>query len=161
MKNGSSVYFVVAFLIFLVSGVVIHQFRSTRDKKAPEFEAASEQTETTVSAAFLGEDEYPTFVTGAMEPGNIRLELKPEGFENGVLSIRFFASAHDLVLDSYDLGSMVTLEYKGRKIRPERADRVKGHHGSGLMTFRVGEELGEFSVTVEGLPGEELRVFTW
>jgi len=161
MKNGTSVYFIIAVLILLVSGVAINQFRNTVDNKAPEPEAKPGKTETTENAGFLKEGEYPTFVTGEMEPGNIRLELKPEGFENGALNIRFFASAHDLVLDSYDFTRMTTLEYKGRKIKPDHADTIKGHHGSGLMTFQVGEELGEFSVTVEGLPKEEFRVFKW
>ena len=159
MKNGTSAYFIIAVLILLVSGVAIYQYRSTMDNKTSEPEAKPEKTETTENTGFLKEGEYPTFVTGEMEPGNIRLELKPEGFENGVLSIRFFASAHDLVLDSYDFTQVTTLEYKGRKIKPEYADMIKGHHGSGLMTFKVENELGEFSVTVKGLPKEEFRVF--
>lgn len=160
MKDRSPIFLVIAVSTILVAGIALYQLRSKSPDIRMESESKKEQQESGVKK-ILRQGEYPSFVTGEMEPGNIRLELKPVDFENGVLTIRFFASAHDLVLDSYDFGFMTTLLHNGRNFRPVSADRLKGHHGSGLMSFNIGEDLGEFSITVEGLPKEEHRIFKW
>jgi len=61
-------YFIIAVLILLITSIAIYQFRSTLDSKTPEPEAKPGKIETTENTGFLKEGEYPTFVTGEMEP---------------------------------------------------------------------------------------------
>ena len=166
MKNTLTSYFTVAGIIFLVSGLGIYQYRSTRSEVPVVGQVETEKTSSLTTSQFLKEGRLPSFVSGVMEPGNIRLELSPEGFDNGQLKVRFFANAHDLILNPYDLALMTTLEYGSRRLKPSYSDRMKGHHDSGLMFFEIGKlhnptTLSPFSITVSGLPSEEVRVFKW
>jgi hypothetical protein len=61
---------------------------------------------------------------------------------------------------------MTTLEYGDRKLKPTYSDRMNGHHDSGVMVFDLGKlhdpaALSAFSITISGLPSEEVRVFRW
>jgi hypothetical protein len=166
MKDRSSVYIIVALLFVVLTTFTIFQYRHTRIN-APAVESTTyKSTGEPTAVQFLKKGDYPSFVSGVMEPGNIRLELSPEGIENDRLKIRFFANAHDLTLESYNLGTMTTLKYGDRKLKPTYFDRMKGHHDSGLMLFDLGKlhvpaALSTFSITINGLPSEEVRVFRW
>jgi hypothetical protein len=166
MKDKSPAYVIIALLFLVLTTFTIFQYRHNRIN-APAVENSSfENTSEPTAVQFLKKGEYPSFVSGVMEPGNIRLELSPEGFENNAFKVRFFANAHDLILDTYDLALMTTLEYENRLLKPLRFDRMKGHHDSGLMVFDLGilhnpDSLTTFSITVRGLPKEETRVFSW
>ncbi len=167
MKSTLTLYITVALVIFLISGLGIYQYRSAKGEAPVVGKVETEKTNGLATSQFLKQGKFPSFVTGIMEPGNVRLELSPEGFDNRQLKVRFFANAHDLTLDSYDLAQMTTLEYESRRIKPlAYSDRMKGHHDSGLLFFEIGKlhnvpALSTLSITVRGLPSEEVRVFQW
>ena len=156
----------MAGLFLVLSAFTIFGYRHTRIN-APAVESANSQsTNGSTEVQFLKKGEFPSFVSGVMEPGNIRLELSPEGFENTVFKVRFFANAHDLILDPYDLALMATLDDGIQQFTPSFSDRMKGHHDSGLILFDFGKlhtpaSLSTFSITVRGLPKEETRAFSW
>jgi len=166
MKDRSLIFFVVGALLLVVFSFSIFQYRHTRIN-APVVEGIIPQNTAGPKAVqFIKKGTYPSFVSGTMEPGNIRLELSPEGFKNSAFKVRFFANAHDMVLEPYDLAQMTTLQYEGRLLKPSHTDRMKGHHDSGLMYFDIGkshdpDSLATFSITVKGLPRDEVRVFNW
>ena len=167
MRDKSSVYIIITTLFLVFSILLVLQYRHTR-ARAPITEIVnSKSTSGPKAVQFLKKGTYPSFASGVMEPGTIRLELSPEGFDNRQLRVRFFANAHDLILDPYNLAQMTTLEYGSRQIKPSAySDRMKGHHDSGLMFFDIGKlhnptALSTFTITVRGLPSEEVRVFTW
>lgn len=166
MEDKVSVYFIIAALFLVFSVFTIYQYRHTSINAPAVVNSTSESAGGPTAVQFIKKGEYPSFVSGTMEPGNIRLGLSPEGFENGAFKVRFFANAHDLILDTYDLALMTTLEYENRLLKPLRSDRMKGHHDSGLIVFDLGilhnpDSLTTFSITVRGLPKEETRVFSW
>ncbi len=166
MNEKMSVYLIFVSLILVLAAFTIFQYRHTMINAPVAENAVSKSAGGPTAVNFLKKGEYPSFVSGVMEPGNIRLELSPEGFENDAFKVRFFANAHDLILDTYDLALMTTLEYENRLLKPLRFDRMKGHHDSGLMVFDLGilhnpDSLTTFSITVRGLPKEETRVFSW
>jgi hypothetical protein len=166
MKERLSTYYLVAATLVVILGLAIFQFRTV---KPPESTPVTNKTANTGEARavrFLKKGQYPSFVSGVMEPGNIRLELSPEGLENGRLKVRFFANAHDQTLDPYDLALMTALSYEDRLLKPSHSDRMKGHHDSGLMFFDFGrlhdtDALSNFTITVRGLPSEKVRTFRW
>jgi len=166
MRDKSSVYIIITALFLVFSILLVLQYRHTR-AKAPLTEIVnSKSTNGPKVVPFLKKGTYPSFASGVMEPGNIQLELSPEGFENGVFKVRFFANAHDLILDSYDLTLMAKLDDGNQRFTPSFSDRMKGHHDSGLIFFDFGKlhnsaSLSTFSITVRGLPKEEVRVFRW
>ena len=166
MRDKTSVYIIFALLFLVLTTFTVFQYRQTKINAPAVVNSTSESAGGPTAVNFLKKGEYPSFVSGVMEPGNIRLELSPEGFENDAFKVRFFANAHDLILDTYDLALMTTLEYENRLLKPLRSDRMKGHHDSGLMVFDLGilhnpDSMTTFSITVRGLPKEETRVFCW
>lgn len=171
MRDRSTTYFAFAAVVMVFIAFIILQYRHSKTKiPAVEISKSQSVNEPAVNepaeVKFLEKGKYPSFVSGTMEPGNIRLELSPEGFENGVFKVRYFANAHDLVLDRYDLSQMTTLEYDNQRLKPSHYDKMEGHHDSGLIFFGIGK-LHEppspfnFSITVRGLPKQETRVFSW
>lgn len=169
MKDRLSTYYIFAAALLLILSLAILQLR-TMSTEGPAAATVADANSINKSEArvvrFLEKGEFPSFVSGVMEPGNIRLELSPEGFEKNRLIVRFFANAHDQTLDPYDLALMTTLKYEDRLLKPSYTNRMKGHHDSGLMYFDFGKlhdtsSLSTFTITVEGLPSEEVRVFRW
>jgi hypothetical protein len=165
-KNRSSIYIIFALLFVVFSVLTIFQYRHIRDRVLFAGAVNSVSANGPAEVKFLKRGEYPSFVSGGMEPGNIRLELSPENIENDRLRIRFFANAHDLTLESFNLAQMTTLQYGDRKLKPTYSDRMKGHHDSGLILFDLGKlhdpaARSKFSITISGLPSEEVRVFRW
>ena len=166
MKDRSSIYIIITALFLMFSILLVLQYRHTRTRAPVTENVSSQHASGPKAVQFLKKGTYPSFVSGVMEPGNIRLELSPEGFENGVFKVRYFANAHDLRLDPYDLTLMATLDDGNQRFTPSYSDRMKGHHDSGLMFFDFGklhtpDSLTTFSMTVRGLPNEEVRVFSW
>ena len=166
MKDRSSIYIIITALFLMFSILLVLQYRHTRARAPVTENVSSQHANGPKAVQFLKKGTYPSFVSGIMEPGNIRLELSPEGFENGVFKVRFFANAHDLILNPYDLALMTTLDYEKERFTPAFSDKMKGHHDSGLIFFDLGKlhtptALSTFSITVRGLPSEEVRVFNW
>jgi hypothetical protein len=166
MKDRSSIYIIISALFMVLSILLVLQYRHNLDRAPVTENVSSQHASGPKAVQFLKKGAYPSFVTGVMEPGNIRLELSPEGFENGIFKVRYFANAHDLILDPYDLALMTTLDDGNQRFRPSFSDKMKGHHDSGLIFFDLGklhtpESLATFSITVRELPKEEVRVFSW
>ena len=166
MRDKTSVYIILALLFLVLTTFTVFQYRHTKINAPAVVNLTSEIVGGPTAVQFLKKGKYPSFASGTMEPGNIRLELSPEGFENGAFKVRFFANAHDLTLDLYDLALMTTLDDGKLRFNPSSSDKMKGHHDSGLIFFDLGklhtpDSLSTFSITVRGLPKEETRVFSW
>ena len=166
MRDKTPVYIIFALLFLVLTTFAIFQYRHTKINTPAVLNSTSENAGGPTEVQFLKKGEYPSFVSGVMEPGNIRLEISPKGFENGIFKIRFFANAHDLTLDLYDLALMTTLDDGKQRFKPSFSDKMKGHHDSGIILFDLGklhtpDSLSTFSITVRGLPKEEVRVFNW
>ena len=166
MRDRSSTYAILALVLIVIAVFAIFQYRHAKVNEPVAVRSKAENTSEAAEVKFLQKGKYPSFASGVMEPGNIRLELSPEGFDGTVFRVRYFANAHDMVLDPYDLATMSTLEYDGWHFTPTLVHRMKGHHDSGLMYFDLGklhsaDFLKTFSITVSGLPREETRVFKW
>ena len=166
MKDRSSAYIIITALFLMFSILLVLQYRHMRARVPITENVSSQHASGPKAVQFLKKGTYPSFVSGVMEPGNIRLELSPEGFENGVFKVRYFANAHDLILDPYDLALLTTLDDGNLRFTPSFSDKMKGHHDSGLILFDLGklhtpESLATFSITVRELPKEEVRVFSW
>ena len=166
MRDRSSIYLILALALMVIGGFAIFQYRHTKVNEPVAERSKAENTSETSEVKFIEKGKYPSFASGVMGPGNIRLELSPEGFDGTVFKVRYFANAHDMVLGPYDLATMTTLEYDGEHFTPMRVDRMKGHHDSGLLYFDLGklhsaDFLKTFSITVRGLPKEKTRVFKW
>ena len=166
MRDKTSVYIIFALLFLVLTTFTVFLYRQTKINAPAVVNSTSESAGGPTAVQFIKKGEYPSFVSGTMEPGNIRLEISPEGFENGVFKVRFFANAHDLTLDLYDLARMTTLDDGKLRFKPSSSDKMKGHHDSGLIFFDLGklhtpDSLSTFSITVRGLPKEETRVFSW
>ncbi|MDF1535784.1 MAG: hypothetical protein P1S46_04685 [bacterium] len=109
----------------------------------------------------LGPKELPSFITGKMEPGDIRFELRPEGSDEKKFVLRYFANSHDIVLDDFNLMETVTLETGLGTFRPASATPMRGHHSSGLITFDIEPPESNFTVKVTGLPRKLDRSYKW
>ena len=125
-----------------------------------------------------GEDSSAGFqpiVTGTAGTGDVAVELKPHLPTGGVLSIDISLDTHSVDLSQFDLKKITSLMYGSTgdsdtngsaiTVKPVDAPGLSGHHSSGILTFNVGEDSSRlaagFTVTIEGIPAEQKRVFEW
>ncbi|GAB4387650.1 MAG: hypothetical protein Kow0025_02440 [Thermodesulfovibrionales bacterium] len=104
---------------------------------------------------------YETQSSGSMSDGDVVLELAPRGVEDGRLVVDFAMNTHSVRLSDFDLAKLSTLHLAGRDVKPSRVTPPAGHHAYGQMVFDTGEAVGDFTITVEGIPLEEKRVYAW
>jgi hypothetical protein len=159
-KKLTGYYILSAALIMMIS-VAILAARSYFTSTSPAVEAAPARSGETTTKPWLGQKEYPNFITGKMESGDIRFELRPEGSDDGRFILRYFANSHDLVLEGYNLMEMVSLETGAGAVRPASATPMKGHHSSGLITFNIEPSRGPLTVNISGLPRDLVRTYRW
>lgn len=167
MKNSSAPYYILAVFFLLLAGLGIYKFRNLPKTATSPGDARPSAAATPQDLRpFLKSGRLPVFAAGAMEPGEVKLELSPEKVEDGVLEVKYFASVGDMVLDAFDLASMSTLQLGDLQVRAVRADPMKGHHDNGLIYFQLpaGSAIAatsSFTITVTGLPEQATRVFGW
>lgn len=166
---GSLPYMLAGAFLLVILSLTVFQVRRTMTGRAEgaKGEPGSSSVAGTRSMTFLEKGTYPTFTSGVMEPGAVRLELSPLGLEDGSFRVRYFAGTHDVDLEQYDLALMTALRYGNRTLKPTHADAMKGHHSTGILVFDIGsihdpdELTSDLSITVTGLPGNGTRVFRW
>ncbi|MDF1525269.1 MAG: hypothetical protein RRA15_03315 [bacterium] len=103
----------------------------------------------------------PRFSTGTMDDGGVKMELEPYSYENGVFRVKFFANTHTANLGDYDMMELMHIEFNDTEYKPVSADRMRGHHAGGEVTFNLPEAPDSFRIIVRDLPGMEKRIFEW
>ena len=102
-----------------------------------------------------------TIFSGSLENGDAVVELTPKGFENGKFKVDVSLNTHSVDLSQFDLMKTTLLEYDGKKIKPESAPKLAGHHNYGTMIFNLDKSPESFKITITGIPNVEERVFEW
>jgi hypothetical protein len=109
-------------------------------------------------SALLG---YESIITGTTSPGDVSIELKPHQQVNGKLEVDVWVNTHSVDLSQFDLEKAVMLDYDGKQAAPTSAPKLGGHHVSGTITFEVEKDVQSFTITIEGIPLQEVRTYTW
>lgn len=104
---------------------------------------------------------YQTVSTGTTEPGDVSVELTPQGINNGQLQVEIAVNTHSVDLNQFDLKEITTLEFDDKLIKPVSALILRGHHNAGTLVFEVDDELDSFIIKIRGIPKVEERVFEW
>ena len=99
--------------------------------------------------------------TGAMAGEDAVIELTPELTDENTLVVRFSVNTHSVELSSYDLMQAVTLEYDGKKLKPAKSDRLRGHHSFGKLVFNIDAKPDKFKIIIEGIPAVKQRIYEW
>ncbi len=114
-----------------------------------------------VATSALAGKGFDPIATGSMDSGDAVIELTPSMKGTDKLVVTFSANTHSVDLSQYDIGAATTLEFDGKKIKPSKSDKLRGHHPYGKMVFDVGTELGSFKIKVVGIPAPNERVYEW
>jgi hypothetical protein len=154
-------YYILSVIFLLGVGLAIVASRTYFGSKAPAVNAGQSQTRESDTGPRLGSKDLPSFISGKMEPGDIRFELRPEGSDAKKFVLKYFANSHDLVLEDFNLMEIIALETGLGTFRPASATPMKGHHSSGLITFDIEPPEGTFTVKVTGLPKKLDRSYKW
>lgn len=104
---------------------------------------------------------YEMQSTGSMAEGDVVLELTPRGVKDGKLVVDFAMNTHSVRLSDFDLRELTTLRFADKALKPSEVSPPAGHHAYGQMIFETGGDVRDFTITVEGIPLERKRVFTW
>ncbi len=99
--------------------------------------------------------------SGSMNPGDVLIELTPKYIAPKRLVVKFAMNTHSVDLSQFDLKKITTLTYNGKTFKPTDANRLRGHHSFGLIVFDLDNEPENFTITIEGIPSEDKREFTW
>ncbi len=147
----------VLFMTFFIGVAFIYMFaRNTNNGVNVTTEAlASENLMQTRAVTFN------SISTGSLGSGDALLVLTPATIDKERLVLKFEVNTHSVRLNEFDLKQITTLEYKGKKLKPVRAGRMGGHHSSGTIEFKTGEEIGSFIIRIKGIPRVKERVFEW
>ena len=114
----------------------------------------------TKEAVASGIRSFDSKQTGSMGSGDAVVELKPT-LKNNWLILKFSINTHSVRLNRYDLKDITTLEYKGNVLKPIKAGRIGGHHSSGTIVFDVAEDIGSFTIRIQGIPRVNERIYKW
>ncbi len=99
--------------------------------------------------------------TGSTAQGDVLIELTPQGFSEGELTVLLSANTHSVDLGKYDLKEATTLVIDGKGFKPEEYPAMRGHHVSGKLVFKTGVEADSFVIVIKGIPSVNERVFEW
>jgi hypothetical protein len=107
-----------------------------------------------------GAQQFATVTTGSTANDDVAIALTPR--ENGgKLRIEIAANTHSVELSQFNMQGITTLEFDGKKLKPEAAPRLSGHHASGMLVFDTGRPVQRFTVTIQGIPAVAERTFVW
>ena len=73
----------------------------------------------------------------------------------------FAANTHSVSLNEFDLSKITTLTAEGLELKPVSAPVMGGHHVKGKIVFAVGRDLESFTITINGIPSVDERVYHW
>lgn len=104
---------------------------------------------------------FASKTTGTTGTNDVEIELKPYNVESGIMNVDIYVNTHSVDLSPFDLNQIITLEYKGKAIKPSSAPALSGHHASGTLTFGVGKDISNFKIVIKGIPDIEERVYDW
>lgn len=108
---------------------------------------------------------FQPIIIGTAGADDVAVELRPHLPSGGVLSIDISMDTHSVDLSQFDLKKITSLAYGNIILNPVDAPKLSGHHSSGTLVFNAGEGSGGladgFTVTIEGIPAEQKRVFEW
>ncbi len=104
---------------------------------------------------------FKLFRSGSMGSGDVLIELTPKEVKDGKLVIKFAINTHSVNLSRFNLKEIATLKYEEKTLKPITADRLSGHHSSGVFVFDVGKKINSFRIKIKGIPKNIERVFTW
>ncbi len=147
----------VLFMTFFIGVAFIYMFTKNTDNgvNVTTEALASENLMQTRAVTFN------SISTGSLGSGDTLLVLTPATIDKERLVLKFEVNTHSVRLSGFDLKQITTLEYKGKKLTPVKASRMGGHHSSGTIEFKTGEELGSFIIRIKEIPNVKERVFEW
>jgi hypothetical protein len=90
--------------------------------------------------------------TGDMKNGGVRIEIEPVAYRDGVLECRFYANTHVGNLGGHDLKMQARLYVEDAVYERVSVDKMRGHHASGVISFRVPIPPAKFSIKITGIP---------
>ena len=154
-------YYILSAIFLLGIGLAIVASRTYFGSNEPAVNTTQSQASESNTGPRLGSKDLPSFITGNMEPGDIRFELRPEGSDEKRFVLRYFANSHDLGLEDFNLMEIVALETELGTFWPASVTPMKGHHSSGLITFDIETPESTFTVKVTGLPKKLDRSYKW
>ena len=109
----------------------------------------------------LVQELFASQTTGSTDSGDVSIELTPKGFSQGMLNVEISANTHSVDLSGFDLAKITKLDVEGQTVLPFSAPSLSGHHASGVIQFSIGQEISKFSITIEGIPKVQDRVYHW
>lgn len=143
MRKSIFIFFLVVMLGLIITGC---------SKNSSDLVESSAQTVSNV---------IETKSTGSTGSGDVLIELTPHEVVNGNLEVDIATNTHFVDLAQFDLKEIAYLEFAGNKIKPTEAPVLTGHHSSGKLLFKVGNNLAEYTITIVGIPMVEQRSYTW
>jgi hypothetical protein len=103
---------------------------------------------------------FSTKTTGSLNDGDVEIGLTPF-IDGSTLTFKLGMNTHSVDLGEFDLTKITTLEYGGKTISPVEAKKPRGHHAYGKIVFDVEEVIGNFKITIKGIPKIQERVYEW
>ncbi|MDP3917174.1 MAG: hypothetical protein Q8Q42_02700 [Nanoarchaeota archaeon] len=105
--------------------------------------------------------EFKSISSGSTDTGDVSIELKPKQITDEQIIIDISVNTHSVDLSPFNLEEITTLEFDGKEIKPVSAIALSGHHSSGEIIFKTGEEVKSFTIKIKGIPNVDERVFEW
>ncbi len=102
-----------------------------------------------------------TISTGSTDEGDVSIDLTPQKIEQGKLYVSLAANTHTVDLSGFNLKQIISLSFDDKVIKPREAPTLSGHHANGMLVFNVGKPLTSFTITIEGIPQQQKRVYQW
>jgi hypothetical protein len=104
---------------------------------------------------------FNSITIGTTDDGDVAIELHPVEITENKLIFEISVNTHSVDLSQFDLTKLATLHYNNKKIKPTKAPQLGGHHVFDSLVFMIDEKPGLFTVTIEGIPQEEKRIYQW
>ncbi|MBI4148958.1 hypothetical protein HY491_00780 [Candidatus Woesearchaeota archaeon] len=143
--------------LVIIAGVLIYVVAGLFPDQPAAGAAAVNGNEAVLSAG----NAFSPIITGTTDSGDVAIELSP-ALDAGKLAVQFAANTHSVDLSAFDLQEMTTLQVNGKLIKPISVPSLSGHHVSGTLLFDTGgEQVNAFTITINGVPLIEERVFSW
>lgn len=95
------------------------------------------------------------------DEGQVSVDITPKKFDGGKIYFDIGVNTHSVDLSKFELKEITLLETDGKKLYPEFAPPLTGHHNSGQLVFSVKEEPKEYRIIITGLAAAGERVFSW
>lgn len=155
-KNKAKVILLTIVLIIVIAGFIFAVFDGTNSGPSAKNSVTQNTGMTTGGAQSTSKFETKS------SSGTVSIDLTPQEFDNGLLSVDASFDTHSGDLADYDLQELVRLELGSKLIAPSTVPSLSWHHGSGTFVFNTGgTEQDQFKIVIKGIPDIEERVFEW